>query len=110
MRKRRQFIPEEKSKIIMELIQGEKTLSEICSIYEIHSNQILRWKKQFLDNMANAFKGADDKANKEQQQHEAEKESLIKKIGQLTIEVDWLKKIWPQVNLLKNVKVCWSLT
>nr|WP_156782300.1 IS3 family transposase [Geosporobacter ferrireducens] len=100
MKKRRQFTPEEKSKIIMELIQGEKTLSEICSTYEIHSNQILRWKKQFLDNMVNAFKGADDKAHKEQQQLEAEKEALLKKIGQLTIEVDWLKK-----NLASNKSV-----
>lgn len=44
MEKRRNFTPEEKAKIVIEVLREEKTLNEIAAEYEIHPNQLSRWK------------------------------------------------------------------
>jgi len=55
MEKRRHFTPEEKAKIVIEVLREEKTLNEIAAEYEIHPNQLSRWKAEFLNNAARAF-------------------------------------------------------
>ena len=92
MKKRRVFTPEQKSKIVLELLSGNHTAAEIAAKYEIHANQLAQWKKQFLENMGAAFETTESASKKDLKKAEAEKEALLKKVGQLTIEVDWLKK------------------
>jgi len=55
MEKRRNFKPEEKAKIVIEILKEEKTLNEIAAEYEIHPNQLSRWKAEFLNNAGRAF-------------------------------------------------------
>jgi len=90
--KRRTFSAEFKAKIVLEVLRGEKELNLIATENEIAPNQIRNWKAEFLKNAAAAF---DDKRTDELKIELAEKEretdSLYKKVGQLTTQVDWLK-------------------
>lgn len=91
--KRRKFSAELKAKIVLEVIRGEKELNEIASEYEIAPNQIRNWKNEFLKNAAAAFDDNRTEDLKTQiQEKERETETLYKKVGQLTTQVDWLKK------------------
>ena len=91
--KRRSFSAEFKAKIVLEVLRGEKELSVIASENEIAPNQIRNWKAEFLKNAAAAF---DDKRvedlKADMKEKERETDSLYKKVGQLTTQVDWLKK------------------
>ena len=92
MEKRRNFKPEEKAKIVIEILKEEKTLSEIAAEYEIHPNQLSRWKAEFLNNAGRAFSKETDEIEKVKQSYEKEKDELLRQIGQLSYEVTWLKK------------------
>ena len=54
MEKRRNFKPEEKAKIVMEVLREERTLTEIAAEYEVHPNQLSRWKAEFIQNAGRA--------------------------------------------------------
>ena len=92
--KRRQFTPEFKAKVVMEMLREEKTLSEIASEHEISPNQLRNWKNEFVGNVAKVFsEGRDAKEGKAREKDmEQDRNELLAKVGQLTIEVDWLKK------------------
>ena len=88
-RKRRKFSAEFKSRIAFEAIKEKSTVSELASKYEVHPNQIRLWKKQLLEGGSAVFsekRKQDDKSNQELQDH------LYQQIGQLKVELDWLKK------------------
>ncbi len=86
---RKKHSKEFKARIALDAIKGQKTMSELASEYGIHGNQISRWKKQLLDASPDIFiRGKDKEAEKK----EVERDRLYKKVGQLQIEVDWLKK------------------
>lgn len=92
--KKRQFSSEMKSKIILELLKEEKTISEIAGTYEISVNQLYNWRKEFNDNISRIFgetKTERDYKNKEKELL-AREQNLMSKIGELTVENDWLKK------------------
>ena len=92
MDKRRNFTPEQKAKIVMEVLREEKTLNEIAAEYEIHPNLLSRWKAEFINNVARAFGKEAEEVEKVKQSYEKEKEELLKQIGQLSYENAWLKK------------------
>ena len=92
MEKRRNFTPEEKAKIVIEVLREEKTLNEIAAEYEIHPNQLSRWKAEFISNAGRVFSKETDEVEKVKQSYEKEKDELLKQIGQLSYEVAWLKK------------------
>lgn len=92
MEKRKTFKPEEKAKIVLELLRGEKTVAEIAAEYEVHPTQLHRWKAEAIENLPALFTRGANEMEKMRKQYEAEKEELTKQIGQLTIEVNWLKK------------------
>ena len=91
--KRRNFSAELKAKIVLEVLRGEKELNVIAGENGIAPNQIRNWKAEFLKNAAAAF---DDKRVEElkadAKEKERETDALYKKVGQLTTQVDWLKK------------------
>lgn len=90
--KRKKYTPDEKAKIVLEVLREENTLAEIANKYDVSQQLISRWKSEFLANMAIVFDKKATELDKLKQEHEAEKEALVSKIGQLTLDVDWLKK------------------
>ena len=93
---RKKHSKELKASIALDAIKGQKTISELASEYGVHSNQIGRWKKQLLESAPDIFTRGKDK---ETEKKEVERDRLYKKVGQLQIEVDWLKKrlvIWDE--------------
>jgi len=78
-----------KAKVALEAIKNEKTLAQLSSQYEVHPNQISQWKKRFLAEMSGIFSGKQKKIEKDSEALEAE---LYRQIGQLKVELDWLKK------------------
>jgi transposase-like protein len=86
--KKRTFSPEFKSKVVLEVIKGEKEITTISQENEIAPNQIRNWKSEFLENAALVFDNKKEKAL----MHKQETDRLYKTIGQLTTQVEWLKK------------------
>ena len=88
-RKRRNHSPAFKAKVALAALQGEKTLAELSSEYDVHVNQIQTWRKQLKHNMVSLFdSGIDSKKDNEEQI-----QLLQAKIGQLTMENDFLAKV-----------------
>ncbi len=100
--KRKHWTPEEKAKIVLEVLREESTLAEISNKYGTSQQLISRWKSEFLSNMTTVFDKKTNDIEKLKQEHEAEKESLVSKIGQLTLDVDWLKKKQVQISEMKR--------
>ena len=80
-RKRRNHASTFKAKVALEALKGEYTLAELAGRYDLHSNQIQRWKKMLTDGTVDLF-GDGEKGWKDT---EAEIDKLHSKIGQLTI-------------------------
>jgi len=78
-----------KAKVALEALKGEKTIVEIASRYGIHPNQISTWKKQALEGLPGLFNGKRKKEDLSAEQLQGE---LYQQIGQLKVELDWLKK------------------
>lgn len=78
-----------KARVALEAVKGEKTLAELSSEYSVHANQIGQWRKQLLEELPNLFSDRKKKAEREREEVESE---LYKQIGQLKVELDWLKK------------------
>lgn len=75
----------------IEMIKGEKTISQICSEYEIHQTQAIAWKKKALNAIQSGFDGNPELESKIKQQNQ-KIEELYKEVGQRTVELNWLKK------------------
>lgn len=91
-KKRRRYSAEEKAKVVLELLREESTLNEIAQKHEVSPQLISRWKTEFLNNMPAVFDKKSVEIEELKQDHEAEKEELINQIGQLTVDMNWLKK------------------
>ncbi len=78
-----------KTRVALEAIKGERTIAEISSETGIHPNQISKWKKQALEELPDIF--SQGRKHRDQSSEELESE-LYKQIGQLKVELDWLKK------------------
>ena len=93
MGKHKKWSPAIKFEIALLMLKGDSTLNDICKRYEVAPSQVKAWKKQLLEQGANVFSKsskADEAANK----LECEQGKLYEKIGQLTVERDFLKKVW----------------
>jgi transposase-like protein len=90
MSQRRVFSSQLKAEIALASIKGEKSLSELATEYEIHPNQVSQWKRQFLENASKAFDDGDH--GKEDADRQKEVDRLYRKIGQLEMDRDFLKK------------------
>lgn len=80
-----------KARVALAAIRGDKTLAELSSEYGIHPNQISRWKQEALENFSKVFEG-NKQASKDLKEKQQELDMALKKLGQVTIESEWLKK------------------
>ncbi|MCE1156018.1 MAG: transposase [Bacteroidales bacterium] len=88
MKKRKTYSAGFKTKIVLEALQERETVQEIARKYELHPGQISTWKTQFLSQADQVFERGASKTENDQ-----EKDALFKKVGQLQLEVDFLKKV-----------------
>ncbi len=88
-RKRRNFSAKFKSDLVIELLKGEKDLNTLATENNIQPNLLRNWKREFLNNASAMF---DDKREEKLVEERKEKAEYAKKVGQLTMQVDWLKK------------------
>lgn len=87
-RKRRNHSPEFKAKVALAAAKGDKTITELAQQFSLHPNQITTWKRELIDNAATIFSsGSSGKESTE------EVDKLHSKIGQLTMENDFLVKV-----------------
>ena len=92
MNKRNHYSANFKAQVVIEVLREEATVNEIAAKYGIHPVMLSRWKQEFTERASDVFMKGPSEAEKElkkEQQHVAE---LERKVGQLTYEVDWLKK------------------
>jgi putative transposase len=85
---RRQHSAEFKAKVALEALKGQRTINEIAASYQVHPVQVQHWKKHLLDPLPSLFSSKREQADQEQ---EALTAQLYQQIGQLKVEVDWLK-------------------
>ena len=86
---RRQFTGDFKAKVALEALRGDKTIQEIAGRHKVHPNQVSTWKRQAMEGLGAMFSNGVDKARDD---HEDEVHDLHAKIGQLTVENDFLSK------------------
>ncbi len=92
-RTRRNFNAKFKSDLVLELLRGEKDLNTLASENSIQPNLLRNWKKEFLDKASVVFDDSrEDNLKDKLAAERKEKASYARKVGQLTMQVDWLKK------------------
>lgn len=87
--RRKTYTGDYKAKIVVEAIKGQQTVNQLASKYGVHPNAIMGWKKQALAGLPQVLsdrRGRDEKADEEL------KAQLYQQIGQLKMELEWLKK------------------
>lgn len=88
-RMRKRYEAAFKARVALAALRDDRTLSELASEYGVHSNLISQWKRRLLSNITRVFEEWEDES---QQDHQAVVEELHRQIGQLHVELDWLKK------------------
>jgi transposase-like protein len=78
-----------KAKIAIEAIKCQRTVQQIASQFGVHPNQVSQWKRQALEQLPQVFS---DRRSQEASDGEAMKAELYQQIGQLQVELAWIKK------------------
>jgi len=78
-----------KVQVALEAIKNQRTIAQIASEYGVHPNMVTQWKQRLLNELPDIF---NNKHQKNKQDNETLKAELYRQIGQLKVELDWLKK------------------
>lgn len=92
MNKRNQYSAEFKAQVVLEVLREEATVNEIAARYSVNPVMVSRWKAEFMERAAEVFKKGPSTAEKDLEAERERTARLERKVGQLTYEVDWLKK------------------
>jgi transposase-like protein len=93
--KRRQFLSAFKVKVVLEVLKEERTLSEIAAEHDLNPNQLANWRREFLEKAPEVFDDQKTMRDRKLAERKAteEKSAMLKTIGQLTMERDFLKDV-----------------
>ena len=94
-RPRRNHSPAFKSKVALAAVKGEKTITELSQQFDVHPNQITQWKTQLLERMSVVFEGPG-----QAESPSVDIKTLHAKIGELTLENDFLESALTKAGLL----------
>ena len=88
-----------KAKVVLEVIQGDRDLNEIAPDYNLNPNMVRTWKKEFIENAGRVFneRQSEKEIRKKEEYLEKDRERMLKTIGQLTLERDFLQDCFRRV-------------
>jgi transposase len=89
MRKRRSFSAEFKARVALEALSGAHTMAELAAKHDVHPNMIAQWKRKAQESLPDIFAKKNERTD---EAREMEVKELHAKIGQLTVENDFLSK------------------
>ena len=89
MATRKRYDSRFKACVVLEALKNQRTIAEIASEYGVHANQITKWKRQVLDGLPDIFS---TRRERDQRDNEVLQSELYRQIGQLKVELDWMKK------------------
>jgi transposase-like protein len=78
-----------KAKVALEAVKGERTLNELAGHFEVHPTQVVQWKQRLLAGASDLFNGG---VARDAAAEAALRDRLYQEIGQMKVELDWLKK------------------
>ena len=78
-----------KAKVAVEALKGDRTLNELAGNFEIHPTQVVQWKQRLLAGASDIFSGG---VERDAAQEAELRDQLYQQIGQMKVELDWLKK------------------
>ena len=87
-KERRKFNSSFKTQVVLEAIKEQSTLQDLASKYQLHPTQITTWKREFLEKAESVFS-----AEKQAEKDDSKEKELYSKIGELQVQVDFLKKV-----------------
>jgi len=88
-KKRRVFSDKFKAKVALDAVRGLKTLAQLAAEYQVHPNQISKWKKLLISQASELFSGEKTSVNRTEEEITA---PLYEEIGRLKMDVRWLEK------------------
>jgi len=89
---RRKFAPEEKARVVLEMLKEEKSVSQLATELGIHTNMLNRWKTEAVQNLSQVFVDDRKGITKMKQEYERTIDDLYGEVGKLTTQLSWLKK------------------
>lgn len=94
MAKRNSYTPEFKAKVVMELLEGDDSLSAVASKHGISPSMLSDWRKQLVDNASAVFSREQDirEQRRLEEKHGQEVDNLHRLVGKLTVERDYLQQ------------------
>jgi len=87
--KRRRHGAKFKARVVLQALEGDKSINDLAGLYQVHPSQITAWKRHVVENMSELFS---DHKGKGEKGEEALRSQLYEQIGKLKVELDWLKK------------------
>ena len=89
---RKTYSGEFKTKVVLEILKEEKSISLIASEYGIHPNQLIKWKKDAVAGLAEILEDGRRKGDKEKEALQNQIQELSSQNKELSAKLDWLKK------------------
>lgn len=92
--KRRKFTPEFKGRIVVEVLKEEKDVNTIAAEHDLNPNLVRKWRQEFIDHPERVFDEGRRKADEEKEKEllRDERDEMLKTIGTLTLEKEWLQQ------------------
>ncbi len=92
MEKRNKYSAEFKTKVVLEVLREEETVNQLAARYELSPQLVGHWKREFIEHASEVFTRKQSAERKLKKELEEKEENYQKIVGQLTYEIDWLKK------------------